>query len=120
MKTYTKEFLMAELDLIVIYTHDINALRSFYETLGVSFELEKHGSGKAHYAGQLGELVLELYPTRKEITRTRLGFLVDDIDSVIASIGSRYVDTYSSQDQHAVLRDPDGRKVELRQIERNT
>ena len=37
-----------ELELVVIYTTDLDRLRSFYETLGLEFEREKHGKGRSN------------------------------------------------------------------------
>ena len=51
-----------KLNLLVIRCRDLEASRIFYESLGATFSLEKHGAGPEHYAGELEGLVFELYP----------------------------------------------------------
>ena len=67
-----------KLNLLVLYSANIEKSHDFYQTLGLQFVKEKHGRGPEHYASQLSNLVLELYPG-KEINKVRLGFSVDDI-----------------------------------------
>src|SRR5436305_3862908 len=77
------------LKLLVLKTRQAERLRAFYESLGVSFTQEKHGDGPPHYAGQLGEVVLEVYPLAGDGTAdstTRLGFAVGDLSLVLESL----------------------------------
>lgn len=46
----------------VIRTRDIESMREFLETFGLTFVLEKHGSGPEHYACEIEGKVLEIYP----------------------------------------------------------
>jgi lactoylglutathione lyase len=99
----------ASLRLIVLKTRDLDKLKAFYEALGITFAKEQHGKGPMHYAGQLGTTVLELYPLPHDITvadtTTRLGFCVGSLKDVLTRLGATV----------AVVRDPDGRTVELYQ-----
>ena len=55
---------VVKLNLLVLRTPRLEEMLTFYSTLGVSFECERHGSGPQHYATTLADgLVLELYPS---------------------------------------------------------
>ena len=107
--------------LIVIRSTDIDRVATFYRFFGMDFQVEQHGSGPRHFAVELGGTVFEIYPAKKpeDVDRTtRLGFSVRDLHSTMASIrelGATIVDEPSETEwgQRAVVRDPDGRSVEL-------
>jgi hypothetical protein len=48
------------LKLLVLKTRQLDRLRAFYQALGSKLAEEKHGSGPPHYAGQVGDAVLEI------------------------------------------------------------
>jgi predicted enzyme related to lactoylglutathione lyase len=108
--------------LLVLKTHLLDRLKDFYTALGISFTEEQHGKGPSHYAGTLGELTLELYPLPAEAgpadASTRLGFGVSDVDGLMSSleeVGGTVVTgpRRTEWGYRAVVRDPDGRAVEL-------
>ena len=107
--------------LVVIRSMDIDSTVTFYRSLGIAFDEEQHGNGPRHVAADLGGIVFEIYPTKKleDVDRTtRLGFSIPDIHTVIISIrdfGATIVEepTNSEWGLRAVVRDPDGRSVEL-------
>ena len=108
------------LNLIVIRSSDLARARLFYESLGIVFESERHGSGPEHFAGKLGEVVLEIYPSKGDTdpAAVRLGFVVDRLDHAILAAthaGGTVVSAamVSAWGRRAVLSDPDGRRVEL-------
>ena len=110
-----------QLNLIVLYSQDIERSKTFYEALGLQFAKERHGQGKDHYACELGSTVLEIYPLSAEqaaAPSTRLGFSVSSIDQVVvrlAKVNHRPVTEPrgSPWGRRAVLQDPDGHRVEL-------
>jgi lactoylglutathione lyase len=51
-----------KLNLLVLKTRTLDKLKDFYTAFGITFVEEKHGDGPTHFAGRVGELVLELYP----------------------------------------------------------
>lgn len=107
--------------LLVLKTGDVPRLRKFYACLGVEFIEERHGSGPLHYAGQLGDLVLEIYPLADGAAAdrsTRFGFDLSDLDATLhrlAEAGTtiRTPPTGTPWGRRAVVIDPDGRSVEL-------
>ncbi|MDQ0229031.1 VOC family protein [Metabacillus malikii] len=108
------------LNLVVIRVSNLEKSVAFYQTLGLHFIKEKHGDGPEHYACELEQLVFEIYPSQKDsIDHTlRLGFQVDNIEMIMkkfSSSGDIVVSppTVSQWGKRAVLRDPDGYKVEL-------
>lgn len=110
----------AEINLIVLRSDQLQLTRGFYESLGLSFAEEKHGQGPAHLSATTPSgTVLELYPLsgdeRPETgTRgVRLGFVVPDVMAVIEAVVVAGGTVMSSDQKAAVLKDPDGRKVEL-------
>ena len=107
--------------LVVIRSTDIQRAVTFYRSLGIEFKEEQHGSGLRHFAADLRGIVFEIYPAKRpeDIDRTtRLGFSLPDIRTAINSIrelGATIAEepTESEWGLHAVVRDPDGRSVEL-------
>jgi len=104
------------LQLVVLRSQNVDKLKLFYETIGLSFVHEKHGNGPLHYSCTMGELVLELYPTMHDADTAGIGFCVSDIEQIIASVQQEYIYQHPIVIEHqkrAVLRDPDGRAVYL-------
>jgi lactoylglutathione lyase len=115
----------ASLKLLVLKTRQVEQLRSFYHTLGIELTEEQHGIGPVHFAGRVGEVVIEIYPLSEEGTSpdssTRLGFGVENVAEVVQAlqgIGTKIV-TLARETVwglQAVVRDPDGRAVDLTQM----
>jgi predicted enzyme related to lactoylglutathione lyase len=110
------------LNLVVIYSRDIEAAKEFYERLGLSFRPEKHGKGPSHFAAELGSAVLELFPCRdpSHVPGTRIGLVVPSVDQAVNQLrgGTTEVVTEpheSAWGRRAVVKDVDGNFVELTQ-----
>src|SRR5579871_6723667 len=110
------------LTLLVLKTRQVERLRTFYHALGIELKQERHGKGPTHYTGQVGALVLEVYPlpvdARSADPTTRLGFSVANLTAVVEAlqaIGTPVVTQPRATPwgYRAVVRDPDGRAVEL-------
>jgi predicted enzyme related to lactoylglutathione lyase len=111
-----------KLHLLVLKTRHLDRLRAFYVALGIAFAEEKHGDGPTHHAGRVGEALLELYPLPENAgpadDTTRLGFAISDVDAVMGSLEAAGGSVISRPRRtewgyRAVVRDPDGRAVEL-------
>lgn len=108
------------LKLLVLKTDAVERLRDFYGGLGFEFVEEQHGNGPRHYSAPLGDGILEIYPLPdggKVDGTTRLGFGVSDVEGVVESV-RELAEVVSEPKQtqwglRAVVRDPDGRAVEL-------
>ena len=110
------------LNLLVLKTHQPDRMKAFYAALGIAFAEEKHGDGPTHLAARVGDLVLELYPlpadAEKADATTRLGFTVADLEAAVRSVeaaGGTVANRPRRTEwgRRAVVRDPDGRAVEL-------
>jgi lactoylglutathione lyase len=109
------------LNLLVLRAADIERTGSFYSVLGLSLVQEKHGCGPVHYSCDLGTMVLEIYPAGSigaEPGTGMMGFTVSSLSHVlpmIESMGCSIVTAPASSDRglRAVVKDPDGRRVEL-------
>jgi lactoylglutathione lyase len=111
------------MNLVVARCRDIDATRAFYDCLGFEFERHSHGTGPEHYAHEDARGVFELYPvaTGKTPDTAGLGFSHPDLDS----LSNRFADlglqptppTDHPWGRTFVVRDPDGRRVELKQSE---
>ena len=109
------------LNLLVIRSEEPARAIGFYESLGLRFQEEQHGKGPVHWAAEFGGLVMEVYPAKSpdDVERTtRLGFEVDEIESILASLRDQGVEVVNNLKQtqwglRAVVKDPDGRSVEL-------
>ena len=115
------------LSLLVLKTRQVEQLRAFYQTLGVDLTEEKHGKGPVHFAGRAGAVVIEVYPLPDDgspvDSSTRLGFAVEAVAEVIRAlegIGTKIVTSpkETAWGFQAVVKDPDGRSVELTQPRR--
>lgn len=107
-------------NLTVIRSSDIERSVLFYEALGLTLVPHLHGSGPLHYAFEERSHTFEIYPIRDALptTSARIGFSVDALEETIAAIlevGGELI--VSPQDspwgRRAVIRDPDGHRVEL-------
>jgi lactoylglutathione lyase len=106
------------LNLLVLRTDKLDDVKAFYSTFGASFVSERHGSGPNHYSARLGDLVLEIYPTPAGILpdpSLRIGLVVDDLPGALRAIGQAVTPRQTQWGMRAVVRDPDGRAVELSQ-----
>lgn len=111
------------LTLLVLKTRQVDQVRTFYETLGITFTEERHGSGPLHYAGRAGDVVVEVYPLPGDSAAdasTRLGFSVGNLAEVVQALQGLGMavakqPTQTAWGLQAVVKDPDGRSVELTQ-----
>jgi catechol 2,3-dioxygenase-like lactoylglutathione lyase family enzyme len=112
------------LSLLVLKTRQVDDLRRFYGRLGIDFAEERHGRGPVHYARRVGDIVLEIYPLAGDDVpvdaTTRLGFNVEDLSEVVQAMRSSGAAIVNEPEKNergarAVVRDPDGRSVELYQ-----
>jgi hypothetical protein len=112
------------LSLVVLKTRQVDAVRRFYGSFCIGLAEEQHGKGPVHFAGRAGEVVLEVYPLPEDGTpadrTTRLGFVVARVAQVVQAlqaVGTPVVTEPQATQwgYRAVVRDPDGRAVELYQ-----
>ena len=110
------------LALIVIRSADIEALKDFYEKIGLDFQKEQHGKGPVHYSSVSGAIVLEIYPAYAEEapTMNRLGFYLENLEATMHRLKTDGVEILSPSAQTqrgvvAIVKDPEGRKIELYQ-----
>lgn len=109
------------LSLLVLKTHQLERLCSFYQALGMALQPEQHGSGPLHYSAELNGLILELYPLPLDqaVCRdVRLGFTVTNLNGLLASLEAIGTEVAAAPrsgpwGRRAIVRDPDGRAVEL-------
>lgn len=108
-------------NLLVIRSSDIERAVTFYQAIGIRFELHAHGKGPKHYASETCGFVFEIYPQRDDsntTTNTRIGFNVDSVDDCLDLLAKLNVDVVSTAKdsqwgRRAVVRDLDGHTVEL-------
>jgi len=108
------------LKMLVLKTADLERLREFYALFGFELAEEKHGNGPRHYSAPMGDGVLELYPLPEgaaaDLT-SRFGFAVSDLRNVVESVRSLtemvIEPKLTEWGLRAVVRDPDGRTIEL-------
>lgn len=110
----------ARLNLIVIRSEEPARTVGFYELLGLRFQEEQHGTGPVHWAADADGVIVEVYPALSSAvdSETRLGFEVPDIESVLVSLRDHSLEVVSDLKQtpwglRAVIKDPNGRSVEL-------
>ena len=99
---------------LVLRCRDLEKSLRFYEILGVTFVMEQHGAGAKHYAGDLGGVVLELYPQSSgAIGGTRIGLQLTEClpseEELVAAGG--LVKRWN--DDSVVVCDPDGHVLDI-------
>ncbi len=103
-----------KLSLLVMRCKNIDTSKLFCESLGFQFQREKHGNGPEHYSAEIDGFVFELYPNKgvEPMDNTRIGFKIDNLNTLIKNfeIDSPY--EFNGSNIY-VVKDPDGRKVEL-------
>jgi predicted enzyme related to lactoylglutathione lyase len=106
------------LKMVVLKTNRLAEVVAFYHSLGIAFHEEQHGTGPVHHAGQIAGAILEIYPLPDGVsaadTTTRLGFAVENLDATLQAIQAKPAQE-SEWGRRAVVRDPDGRAIELYQ-----
>jgi len=112
-------------NLIVVRTKNIKELAEFYERFGIKFEYHRHGNGPFHYSTELEKTVFEIYPLLKSQEKAdkslRLGFDVKELDKLILELDKKGIEvtkrpTKSEWGYFAVIKDLDGRKIELKEV----
>lgn len=109
------------LRLLVITSAKTEAMLAFYAAIGFRFEQEQHGTGPLHYSAQVGDTVFELYPLGSKDAAdatTRVGFAVDHLGMTLGNVKAVTGAVIREPEatawgRRAVVRDPDGRSVEL-------
>ena len=110
-----------QLSLVVIRAADPGRLANFYAALGMSFDIERHGNGPAHYVSTDAGITFEIYPRRDDdplAAGIRLGFTTVALDVVLKAMqgfGAQIVSPagMTPWGRRAVLIDPEGHKVEI-------
>ena len=108
------------MNLVVLYSTDLERAARFYALLGLEFVKEQHGSGPEHLACVLGSVVLELYPAAGKLVEplTRIGFSVSSVARTVEAVRSSGGEVITPPKEtrwglRAVVADPDGHRVEL-------
>ena len=92
------------LSLIVLKSENPESLAGFYGRLGLSIAKEQHGNGPIHYAIQLHDAVLEIYPSSAP-SKTTFGLSVQDV----AAFRARWLSADGRIGKNTdLLLDPDG------------
>ena len=120
------------LSFVVIRTINIESILSFYSALGMEFIEEQHGSSNlVHYACDLGNLVLEIYPYQATLVNSEnkqrigaesmLGFNVTSLEKTLYNldklgIKSKISSKVKNSERRASVTDPDGRIIHLTEI----
>lgn len=108
--------------LLVLRSPNPALLMQFYSTLGLNFDYHQHGNGPKHYAAQLGDMVLEIYPLTKGQNvadpHLRLGWEVANFEQVMENLEKQNFRILQTPQQTefgylSVVEDSDGRKVEI-------
>jgi catechol 2,3-dioxygenase-like lactoylglutathione lyase family enzyme len=112
---------MIALNLLVLRCRDLEASRRFYEALDLRFTKHAHGSGPEHLAHEDERGVFELYPAAgtEPGDRTGLGFGFHDLDKMFNRLQESGFSPQPIRQnpwgRTFVVRDPDDRRVELKQ-----
>ncbi|MBU6235890.1 MAG: hypothetical protein KGQ41_08595 [Alphaproteobacteria bacterium] len=110
----------------MLCTEKMDLVAEFYAAVGLQLEKEKHGAGPEHFSFR-SDVCVEIYPPRTPADATFLLRVdVADVDASVASLKSKfsYEGLVISEPEalktgkKSIVRDPDGRVVELFQAYR--
>jgi len=111
---------VTSINLVGIYSTDIEAAHRFYSALGLALNREKHGTGPEHYTVETGDTVFEIYPSSSPCSpdAVRIGFRVVSVDEALSKLRQMGIEIVSGPQEsawgrRAVIKDPDGRRVEI-------
>lgn len=113
------------INLVVLRSPDLARAAAFYtRLLGIEFMRHRHGTGPEHYAAELSGGVFELYPVSAEglsTLGTRIGFRVPSVDKALERLAECPETVVSAAKdsewgRRAVVKDPDGHRVELVEV----
>lgn len=110
-------------NLVVVRSQDLDRLCRFYELLGLSFILERHGKGPEHFSTTIDDFVMEIYPARSPDqvdSSTGLGFRCPDVGGLVERIRAQDAPIVREPESmpwglQAIVKDPDGRSIILTQ-----
>jgi hypothetical protein len=114
---------MRSLQFLVLRCRDLEAARRFYECFEMTFTKHAHGAGPEHYAHEDERGVFELYPAGEgaPAEATGLGFAAADLSAVREQLARLGLAPQPIRQQPwgrtFVVRDPDGRRVEVKKNE---
>lgn len=112
-----------KLNLLVIRSANIHESAKLYTLFGLQFEYHQHGKGAWHYSAIINGTVFEIYPLLKRQEQadvsTRLGFEVENLDELMLKLREEDITIMSPPSLSefgyiAVIKDLDGRKIELK------
>jgi catechol 2,3-dioxygenase-like lactoylglutathione lyase family enzyme len=107
------------LNLVVLRSADLPRAADFYSKLGLEFTRHRHGKGPEHLAAELPGSVFEIYPLADgdpPTSGTRIGFSVKSVADAVAAIPPDHLISPPKDSEwgiRAVIKDPDGHRVEL-------
>jgi lactoylglutathione lyase len=116
------------LSFLTLRSSNTEAALSFYRALGFDFVEEQHGTGPRHHSSKAGSTVIEIYPGEpgrapevRSAGATLIGFGVADLDQALSSLTQLGVPILTPAKQspwgrRAVVADPDGRPVDLSEL----
>lgn len=99
----------------------MDLVAEFYAAVGLTLERERHGAGPEHFSFR-SDVCVEIYPPREPADATYVFRVdVDDVDGVVATLKGKF--NYGElvvrepealkTGKKAIVKDPDGRVVEL-------
>jgi lactoylglutathione lyase len=119
---------MTEMASLVLFATDIQGAGDFYRAIGLDLADELHEDGPVHLAMELGPVHFAIYeaaapgtaPDRRSGGDTFPGFYVESLDDVtetLRQLGAPLIQEHEAMPWgcRIVVRDPDGRAVEVNQ-----
>jgi lactoylglutathione lyase len=119
----------AELGSLILFSERVEDVAAFYRALGLPLESEQHGDGPVHHTCSLGPTHFAIFAARSSASAAQtadhrgagaqfFGLTVDDLGAAFAvsrEHGAEVVQEPKSYPwgRRALVRDPDGRVVEL-------
>lgn len=117
------------IDACVLWAEDLERTAAFYRAVGVPLEDELHEEGPRHLACELGPVHFAIYastdgrgeaPNRSVSGGMQVGLQLEDLDTVHSALRAIGADVLIAPEdvpwgRRMVVRDPDGRPLELNQ-----
>jgi predicted enzyme related to lactoylglutathione lyase len=116
---------VSDLGALIIFTDNLEAVVEFYSAIGVPLELEQHGDGPVHYACDLGLTHFAVFhggpgaaPEFRLGGSSFAGFTVNSLEAALGAAKAVKAEVVQEPTEYpwgwrALVKDPDGRVVEL-------
>ncbi len=116
---------VTDLGALILFTDNLETVVKFYTAIGAPLELEDHGDDRLHYACELGQSHFAIFESSSGAAAefrsggsSLTGFTVNSLEDALEASKSMKTEIIQGPTEYpwgwrALMKDPDGRVLEL-------